>query len=68
MARFRKENKRIYYIVNDLKEEINLRVTSQNAKSLRLYNPVDGSIKEVNLPLSERMDGYTGLMFVEEVD
>ena len=67
IARFRKENKRIYFIVNDLKEEINLRVTSQNVKSLRLYNPVDGSIKEINLPLSEKMDGYTSLMLVEEV-
>ncbi len=68
MARFRKEGKRIYFIVNDSKDEITLNASSEEVENLKVYNPVDGSTKEVTLPLSETIDGYESLILVETND
>ncbi len=68
MARFSKEGRRIYFVVNDSKDEITLTATSENVKGLKIYNPVDGSIKEASLPLSETVGGYESLLLVETVD
>jgi len=68
MARFRKENKRIYFVVNDSNSEITLTGTSTDVTSLKIYNPVDGSTKEVSLPLSETIGAYESLLLVETVD
>ena len=67
MARFKKEDKRIYFVVNDSKEEITLTATSEDVKSLKIYNPLDGSTKKVSLPLSEKILGYHSLLLVETV-
>jgi hypothetical protein len=67
VARFRKEDKRIYYIVNDSKDEITVTAALKDVKSLKVYNPVDGSTKEVNLPLSEKIGGYESLLVAEDL-
>ena len=67
MARFLKEDKRIYYIVNPSNEIITLTATSESVKNLKIYNPVDGSTKEVNLPLSEKIGGYESVLLVDDV-
>lgn len=67
MARFRKEDKRIYFVVNDSKDEIILTASSEKVQNLKIYNPVDGSIKEIKLPLSEKIGGYESLLLVEMV-
>lgn len=68
MARFRKEDKRIYFIINNSNDRITLTATSEDTKSLKVYNPVDGNIKEVALPLSEEVGGYESLLLVEDCE
>lgn len=68
MARFRKEDKRIYFVVNNSRDEVTLTASSQDVQHLKIYNPVDGSTKEVTLPLLEKIGGYESLLLVETVD
>jgi len=68
MARFRKENKRIYFVVNDANSPITLTATSIEVSNLKIYNPVDGTTKDVSLPLSETIGAYESLLLVETVD
>jgi len=67
MARFRKENKRIYFVVNDSKQEMTLTAASAEVKRLTLYDPVSGSGKTATLPLSERIGGYESVLLVETI-
>jgi hypothetical protein len=65
MARFTKEGKQIYFVVNDSKDEISLTASSESVKSLKVYNPADGSIMVLSLPFSKKIGGYESLLLVE---
>ena len=68
MTRYRKEDKRIYYVVNDSNKRITLKGSSDSVKSLKIYNPVDGSRKKVSLPHTETIGAYESLLLVETLD
>jgi len=66
MSRFTRNGSRIYYVINDSNQPMTLTVSSDSVGSLRMYNPTNGEISEVTLPLSQPVAAYNSLLFVEE--
>ncbi len=67
MSRFTRDGHRIYYVINDSDIEINITAESEQIDTVQVYNPVNGEIREVPLPLSEKIGGYESLFLVEEI-
>jgi hypothetical protein len=53
--------------VNDSQEEINLdiSVVKNNEKDIEIYDPNDGTIKKVSLPVSLKLGGFFGLFILQ---
>lgn len=56
---------RIYFIVNDSGSPSNLSVESAHTQTVKIYNPVDGSIREDGLPLKINIGSYDSLFLIE---
>jgi len=67
MSRFTRDGKRIYYIINDSENEITITAESGLTDTVQIYNPVNGEIRETDLPLSESIGRYESLFLVEEI-
>ena len=67
VSRFTRDNHRIYFIINDSENAINIAAKSCKSESVEIYNPVNGEIKEVSLPLTEKIGGYESLFLVEKM-
>lgn len=67
MSRFTRDDQRIYYIINESENEITITAESDLTDSIRLYNPVNGEIRELSLPLSEKIGRYESLFLVEMI-
>jgi hypothetical protein len=66
-TQYSRNGKRIYFIVNDSQEEINLdiSVVKNNEKDIEIYDPNDGTIKKVSLPVSLKLGGFFGLFILQ---
>jgi len=66
MNRFVRNNKRMYFIINDSETEITITATSKTSTTIQIYNPVNGEIKTSVLPLSQKIGAFESLFLVEE--
>jgi hypothetical protein len=65
VGRYSRGNDRIYFIVNDSGSPISLLVKSEKSGTVKLYNPVDGSIREEGLPLKINIGSYESSFILE---
>ncbi|MDP2335796.1 MAG: glycosyl hydrolase [Bacteroidota bacterium] len=67
VSRFTRDDHRIYYIINDSDNQINITAESGQSEMVEIYNPVNGEIREASLPLSEKIGSYESLFLVEKL-
>jgi hypothetical protein len=65
IGKYSRRNNRIYFIVNDSGSPSNLSVESAHTQTVKIYNPVDGSIREEGLPLKINIGKYESLFLIE---
>jgi len=66
IGKYERNERRIYFIVNDSGIDINVDIKSGKCKIVKIYNPVDGNIMEEEIPLKKRIGKYEGLFVVEK--
>src|SRR3546814_95425 len=67
MSRFLRDDHIIYFVINDSENDITVTARSPEATSVRMYDPVNGEIKNVTLPLTRKISGFESLFLVEEI-
>ena len=65
VGKYSRGDDHIYFIVNDSGSPSYFSVKSGKSKAVKLYNPVDGSIREEVLPLKTGIGSYESLFVVE---
>jgi hypothetical protein len=68
MNRFIRNNKRMYFIINDSETEITITATSKTSTTIQIYNPVNGEIKTSVLPLSQKIGAFESIFLVEDAN
>jgi hypothetical protein len=68
MNRFIRNNKRMYFIINDSETEITITATSKTSTTIQIYNPVNGEIKTSALPLSQKIGAFESIFLVEDAN
>lgn len=63
-ARFRKDNKTIYFVVNNSEEDVTLQWEFEGKDSVEIWDPSDGSSKSVERGQSVELISYRGKFFV----
>lgn len=66
-TQYSRNGKRIYFIINDSQEQINLNISvvKNNNKEIQIYDPKDGTIKTVTLPATLTLGGFFGLFILQ---
>ena len=67
VSRFMRDNHCIYFIINDSEIEINITAKLRKPELVEIYNPMNGEIKEVSLPLTEKIGDYQSIFLVERM-
>lgn len=65
VARFQKDGRRIYYLVNRKGETLTARIAAKRAGKITLLDPVTGAITEADLPAQVEINAYASLLVVE---
>lgn len=68
MSRSTRDNKRIYYIINESPSEITITATTSKSQMVQIYNPVNGQITEIYLPFSQKIAAYESVFLVEKIN
>ena len=65
LARFRKDGRRIYYLVNRKEAPMTARISATRAGTVTLLDPATGTITEAALPAEVAIKAYDSLLVVE---
>jgi hypothetical protein len=65
VARFQKDGRRIYYLVNRKEEPVTARISAARTGTVMLLDPVTGAITESALPVEVQIKAYDSLLVLE---
>jgi hypothetical protein len=65
IGRFRRQDQRIYFLVNTSGEEVSVEISAGAAQSIEVYDPLTGDISARSLPFEAQIIGYSSLLLVE---
>jgi hypothetical protein len=64
VARFLREGKWIYYLVNRMGETVNVAISVSSSAQVKVYDPSAGTVTNTSLPRSLTLTPYKGLLIV----
>jgi hypothetical protein len=65
VGRYSRENRRLYFVVNDSAKEINVSVSAATGIRVKIYDPDSGRIADGKLPLQLKIGAYSSLFLVD---
>jgi len=65
VARFRKDGRRIYYLVNRAEETLTARISAMRTGTVTLLDPATGAVSEAVLPVDVPIQAYNSLLVMD---
>lgn len=65
VGKYSRENRRLYFLVNDSAKEINIAANSETGTTVKIYDPESGHIAEEKLPLKLKLGAYSSVFIVD---